>query len=115
MADGRRGNEIHAARPPGWKERYCLGASGASTWIDFFRRIRYSPAMPSNIDPSALVNIPCPRCGEKTAQTVAVIQSSPRLSCPACGTMFAVNARKVMDKLRAAEEQAELERRRRGL
>jgi uncharacterized Zn finger protein len=68
--------------------------------------------MAHNIDPSALVNIPCPRCGEKTAQTVSAIQSSPRLRCPACGTMFAVNARKVMDKLRAVEEQAELDRRR---
>jgi len=72
-------------------------------------------AMAYNIDPSALVNIPCPSCGEKTPQTVATIQSSPRLRCPACGTMFAINARKVMDKLRAVEEQAELDRRRRGL
>jgi uncharacterized Zn finger protein len=71
--------------------------------------------MAVNIDPSALVNIPCPGCGEKTPQTVAIIQSSPRLRCPACGIMFAINAKKVMDKLRAVEEQAELDRRRRGL
>jgi len=71
--------------------------------------------MPYNIDPSALVNIPCPRCGEKTAQSVATIQSSPRLVCAACDASFTVNARKVMDKLRAAEEQAEMERRRRGV
>ncbi len=70
---------------------------------------------PHNIDPSALVNIPCPRCGEKTAQSVAAIESSPRLRCEACGAMFAVNARKVMEKLRAAQEQAEFERRRRGV
>ena len=82
--------------------------------IDFFRSIGYSPAMPHDIDPSALVNIPCPRCGKKTPQTVATIQSSPRLRCPACDTMFAVNAGKVMDKIREVEEQAELERRRRG-
>ena len=71
--------------------------------------------MPYDIDPSALVNLPCPRCGEKTAQSVATIQTSPRLRCAACGAMFAVNARKVMEKLQAAEAQAELERRRRGV
>ena len=71
--------------------------------------------MHPDIDPSALVNIPCPRCGEKTAQSVATIETSPRLRCPKCGTLFAVNARKVMEKLRAVEEQAELERRRRGV
>ena len=71
--------------------------------------------MPYHIDPSALVNIPCPTCGEKTPQTVAAIETSPRLRCPACDTSFSVNARKVMDKVRAAAEQAELERRRRGL
>lgn len=83
--------------------------------VDFFGSIRYSRAMPYNIDPSALVNLPCPRCGEKSAETVATIQSSPSLRCPACGAMFSVNAEKVMEKLRAVEEQAELERRRRGL
>ena len=71
--------------------------------------------MPHDIDPSALVNIPCPSCGKKTEQTVATIQTSPRLRCPSCGVMFAINARKVMDKIRAVEEQAELERRRRGV
>jgi len=71
--------------------------------------------MPHNIDPSALVNIPCPACGQKTAVSVATIQSSPRLRCEACGVMYAINAQKVMDKLRAAQEQAELERRRRGV
>jgi uncharacterized Zn finger protein len=71
--------------------------------------------MAYNIDPSALVNIPCPSCGEKTAVSVATIESSPRLRCEACGAMYAINAQKVMDKLRAAQEKAELERRRRGV
>jgi len=97
------------------KSRLIRGRRGASSQIDFVRGIRYSPAMPFHIDPTALVNLPCPRCGEKTAETVAVIQTSPRLRCPACGAMFAVNAQKVMEKLRAVEEQAELERRRRGV
>jgi uncharacterized Zn finger protein len=67
-----------------------------------------------NIDPNALVNIPCPACSEKTAVSVATIETSPRLRCEACGSMFAVNGTKVMDKIRAVAEQAEMDRRRRG-
>ena len=71
--------------------------------------------MPYDIDPSAQVNIPCPQCGEKTALSVAEIQSSPRPRCRACGVTFAVNARKMMAILRKVEEKAELERRQRGV
>ncbi len=71
--------------------------------------------MPYNIDPEALVNIPCPACGHKTPVSVATIETSPRLPCEACGSMFAINANKVMEKLRAVVEQAEMERRRRGV
>jgi transcription elongation factor Elf1 len=71
--------------------------------------------MAYNIDPNALVNIPCPSCGEKTPVSIATIDTSPRLVCEACGATYAINARKVMDKVRAAQEQAELERRRRGV
>jgi len=71
--------------------------------------------MASNIDPSALVNVPCPKCGEKTPVTVETIQTNPRLVCEKCGAMYAINAQKVMDKIRAAQEKAELERRRRGV
>ncbi len=71
--------------------------------------------MPPEIDPSALVNVPCPQCGEKRPVSVAEIQTSPRLRCAACGVMFGVNARKMMAILRAAEEKAEMERKRRGV
>jgi transcription elongation factor Elf1 len=67
-----------------------------------------------NIDPDALVNIPCPHCGHKTPVSVATIQTSPRMPCESCGAQFAINGQKVMDKIRAAQEQAELDRRRRG-
>lgn len=70
--------------------------------------------MPFNIDPAANVNIPCPSCGQKSPVSVATIQTSPRLRCESCGANFAVNGQKVMDKIRAAQEQAELDRRRRG-
>ena len=71
--------------------------------------------MAHNIDPEAMVNLPCPRCGEKTAVTVGTIESAQRLVCDKCGAMFSVNAQKVMDKIRAAEELAEYERRRKGV
>jgi transcription elongation factor Elf1 len=70
--------------------------------------------MSTQIDPNALVNVPCPRCGEKSAVSVGTIQMAPRLRCEACGASFAINAQKVMDKIRAAQEQADLERRHRG-
>jgi transcription elongation factor Elf1 len=70
--------------------------------------------MPQNIDPSALVNIPCPSCGQKNPVSVAIIETSPRIPCEACGANFAINGQKVMDKVRAAHEQMELDRRRRG-
>ena len=47
--------------------------------------------------------------------TVATIETSPRLVCDKCGATFAINAQKVMDKIRAAQELAEYERRRRGV
>ena len=68
-----------------------------------------------NIDPDALVNIPCPHCGHKTPVSVATIQTSPRMPCESCGAQFAINGQKVMDKIKAAQEQAELDRRRRGV
>jgi transcription elongation factor Elf1 len=71
--------------------------------------------MAHNIDPDALVNVPCPRCSEKMEVTVATIESSPRLVCDKCGATFAINAQKVMDKIRAAQELAEYERRKRGV
>jgi transposase-like protein len=67
-----------------------------------------------NIDRNASVRIPCPQCGQKTEQTVANLEFSPRLRCPVCGASFAVNYRKLLEKLKQAEAQAELERRRSG-
>ena len=69
----------------------------------------------AKIDPNALVNVPCPQCGDKTPQTVATLQSSPRLRCPSCGVQFTVNAAKVMAKLKEAQAKAEQSQRRSGL
>ena len=58
--------------------------------------------MPQKLDPNATVNIPCPGCGEKTEQTIATLQLSPRLRCPNCRTLFKVDFRKLAEKLKQA-------------
>jgi uncharacterized Zn finger protein len=56
--------------------------------------------MQQKFDPNATVNIPCPQCGDKTAQTIATLQLSPRLRCPSCGVLFKVDFRKLAEKLK---------------
>ncbi len=59
--------------------------------------------MPQKLDPNATVNIPCPQCGDKTEQTIATLELSPRLRCPSCGVMFKVDWRKLAEKLKGAK------------
>jgi len=68
--------------------------------------------MRTKLDPNAIVNIPCPQCGEKTPQTVATIETSPRIRCAKCGVMFGINATKLMKKLQEAQAKMDLEQRR---
>jgi uncharacterized Zn finger protein len=70
--------------------------------------------MHQDIDPNATVNIPCPACGHKIEYTVAQLELRPPMRCPKCGTVFAVNYSKIMEKIKAAAEKAALERRRSG-
>ena len=63
------------------------------------------------VDPDAIVNLPCPKCGEKTPQTVAELQSSPRIRCGKCGSMFGVSYAKIMKKLEEAQAKADAQRR----
>lgn len=70
--------------------------------------------MPMKLDPDATVNLPCPRCGEKSPQTIATLQLSPRIRCTACGTLFAVDAKKILQRVKEAQEKIDLERRRLG-
>lgn len=66
------------------------------------------------IDPNANVNIPCPRCGQKSEYSVGLLQTAPRLVCASCGAMFAVNVDKLMEKLKAAQAKIDADRRRAG-
>ncbi len=68
--------------------------------------------MPHKLDPNAVVNLPCPQCGEKTPQTVAELEHSPRIRCANCGSMFGVNFAKIVKKLEEAQAKIDLERRR---
>lgn len=70
--------------------------------------------MPRNLDPNATVNVPCPKCGHKTEQTVATLEMSPRLRCPRCLVLFRVDARKIMQRLKEAEAKIENQKRRPG-
>ena len=42
--------------------------------------------------------IPCPKCGHKTAHTVAELNTDPKIPCPSCGSILAIKA----EGLRAA-------------
>ncbi len=70
--------------------------------------------MAINLDPEATVNIPCPSCGEKSELTVADLGLSPRIRCTACGVLFAVDGKKILKRVREAQEAIELQRRRLG-
>jgi uncharacterized Zn finger protein len=59
--------------------------------------------MPQKLDPNGIVNLPCPKCGEKTEQTIAELETSPRLRCRRCGVQFGVDARKILQKIKEAE------------
>ncbi len=56
--------------------------------------------MQPKFDRDATVNLACPQCGEKTPQTIATLELSPRLRCPACGILFKVDWRKLAEKLK---------------
>lgn len=63
------------------------------------------------LDPNATVRIPCPACGEKSEQTVATLELSPRLRCPKCGTLLKVDARKILERVKEAEAKAREQKR----
>lgn len=70
--------------------------------------------MAINLDPEATVNLPCPSCGEKSEQTIATIGMSPRIRCPTCGVLFAVDGKKILKRIKEAQEAIELQRRKLG-
>jgi uncharacterized Zn finger protein len=70
--------------------------------------------MPKHLDPDATVNIPCPQCGEKTEQTIATLELSPRIRCEACGVMYAVDGRKILKRVREAQDAIDAQKRRLG-
>jgi late competence protein required for DNA uptake (superfamily II DNA/RNA helicase) len=70
--------------------------------------------MPSKLDRDATVNIPCPKCGNKTEQTIATLELSPRLRCPTCLVLFRVDFKKIMQRIKEAEAKIQDQKRRTG-
>jgi hypothetical protein len=52
---------------------------------------------------TAVLPIPCPKCGHKTDQTFGRIKASRKYTCR-CGTVVNVNADKLAGDLAAAEQ-----------
>jgi ribosomal protein S27AE len=67
--------------------------------------------MRPKLDPDAIVNLPCPKCGEKVPQTIAELEHSPRIRCGKCGNLFGVSYAKIVKKLEEAQARAEAQRR----
>lgn len=60
---------------------------------------------------SAKVDIPCPHCGHKMAQTIGKLKTDPKLTCPACNTAFDVDAKGLRAGIQKAENSlADLDR-----
>jgi late competence protein required for DNA uptake (superfamily II DNA/RNA helicase) len=70
--------------------------------------------MPSKLDRDATVNIPCPKCGNKTEQAIATLELSPRLRCPTCLVLFRVDFKKIMQRIKEAEAKIQDQKRRTG-
>ncbi len=70
--------------------------------------------MQSNLNPNDAVNIPCPTCGEKNPQTIGDLMHAPRLRCPKCGVLFAVDTKKILQRVKEAQEKMTDQQRRFG-
>lgn len=49
------------------------------------------------------IPIPCPKCGQKTEQSVAWIKAHDHFACPGCGTRIDIQADNFLDGIRTAE------------
>jgi DNA-directed RNA polymerase subunit RPC12/RpoP len=48
--------------------------------------------MLSKLFSNAKIDIPCPKCGYKTKQTIGGFQRDPKIACPGCGGVIAIDA-----------------------
>jgi uncharacterized Zn finger protein len=54
---------------------------------------------------STTVDVPCPHCGHKTAEKIARLKGNPQLTCRACGTVYKVDARHLVEGLRKVDRE----------
>lgn len=45
------------------------------------------------------INIPCPHCSHQFPEKVGRLKDSPEVTCPACASVFKVNAEQLRDAL----------------
>jgi uncharacterized Zn finger protein len=50
------------------------------------------------------LTLTCPKCGHKTQQTVARLETSPDLPCPKCGVVTKYDARQFKAELAKADK-----------
>jgi hypothetical protein len=66
--------------------------NGAPPQVPTTLRLDYTSGMPKFLNRNAVLPIPCPKCGHEIKETLAGLEKNPDLTCPSCGTSFAVNA-----------------------
>jgi len=49
---------------------------------------------------NAEIEIPCPKCGKESKQTVGRLKNDPKLTCPHCRFVFHVEAKQLRELLR---------------
>ena len=54
--------------------------------------------------PDAPISVPCPKCGQKSKQKISRLKTSPKLTCPACGAIFHVEAKQFRAGLEKVEK-----------
>ncbi len=64
-----------------------------------------------NMLDSQTIELACPHCSRKAAQTIGKLKGNPKLTCRACGQSFAVNANELRTGIQKIEKSlADLQR-----
>lgn len=50
------------------------------------------------------IDVPCPQCGHKIAQTLRRLRDNPEITCPSCGVAFDCDGKAGVDQIVKAYE-----------
>jgi len=56
------------------------------------------------LDKTVKLAVPCLKCGHKVEETIARLETSPNLTCPACGAFFKYHAEDFRRNFKKADE-----------